>query len=77
MSEQHYELLLQEVQEIKAAVTRLETELKYELEIHKHDADNKLIYHDKRISFTEKVLLTTGGVILMAVLYAVLRTIGL
>lgn len=84
MSDQDYSKILKEIGEVKkglqgleVAVGKIETEIRHELELHKHDSNNTFGEHDRRISFTEKIMLTAGAVILMSVLYAVLRQIGL
>lgn len=69
--------LSDDVGEFNHELERVETKLKNNLE--KHELETKANHHehDRRISFTEKAIMAAGSVILLSVLYAVLRQIGL
>ena len=72
MSEEHYSTILNEVRNVKAELVEklehLEERIKAEMNLKHQAIDFKHQDHERRLSFTEKILFTTAGFILLAVL---------
>ena len=74
MSEEHYTTILTEVQKVKEDLVEkldyLEERIRHEMALRHQEIDFKHQDHDRRLSFTEKILFTTAGFILLAFLGA-------
>lgn len=79
MSELHYESILAEVRAVREdlieKLDRLEERIKSEMAFKHQAIDFKQKEHERRLSFTEKVLFTTMGVILLGFLGALISVV--
>jgi hypothetical protein len=79
MAENNYTLILQEVRQVKEdlieKLDHLEEKIKSEMALKHQAIEFKHIEHDRRLSFTEKILFTTAGFLLLSVLGAIMALV--
>jgi hypothetical protein len=79
MAEDHYQTILNEVRAVKEDLIEklghLEERIKHEMTLKHQAIDFKQQEHDRRLSFTEKMLFTSAGFLLISVLGAIVATI--
>ena len=76
MTEEHYSVILQEVRTVKEdlieKLEHLEDRIKAEMNLKHQAIEFRHSDHERRLSFTEKILFTTAGFILLAFLGALI-----
>lgn len=72
MADEHYQVILNEVRTVKEdlieKLEHLESRIKAEMSLKHQEIEFKHSDHERRLSFTEKILFTTAGFILLAFL---------
>ena len=81
MSEDHYNGILREIEDLRKEMNRRLDEIRkdvtYEMKLSHSKMSNRIDNNDREISAQKKIMATIAGTIGLAVLYAVLRSIGL
>jgi len=79
MAEEHYQKILDEVRTVKEdlieKLNHLEERIKAEMKLKHQAIDFKQKEHDRRLSFTEKMVFSSAGFLLISMLGAIVATI--
>lgn len=79
MDEKQYTIILNEIEKFKKEfiiqLENLENKIRYEMSLKDQALDFKQTEHDRRLSFTEKILFSTAGFLLLSVLGAIVALV--